>query len=76
MLLVVFVVIFSHWRALRFQATFHASGTPPTLLRSLKASTLATFNCFVFSRLFGHSFTASATVLSRHFLPTDVFYLT
>ena len=44
---------------------------PPALI-----STLATFGCFTFARLFRHSFTVSATVLSRPFLPTGVFYLT
>ena len=43
---------------------------PPAL-----SSTLATFDCFTFARLFHHSFTASATVLSGCFLPTVVFYL-
>ena len=51
---------------------FLATGTPPCLLRSVKASTslsstLATFGCFTFARLFRHSFTASATVLSGRF---------
>ena len=43
---------------------------PPAL-----SSTLATFGCFTLARLFRHSSTSSATVLSRHFLPTGVFYL-
>ena len=56
-----------------FPATFGFSGPwrPPPAL----SSTLATFSCFTFARLFHHSFTASATVLSGHFLPTGVFYL-
>ena len=41
---------------------------PPAL-----SSTLATFDCFTFARLFHHSFTASATVLSGCFLPTGFF---
>ena len=57
---------------------FLATSTPPWLLRPVKASTsselytLATFGCFTFARFFRHIFTASATVLSGHFLPTDV----
>ena len=39
------------------------------------SSTLATFGCFTFARIFRHSFTASATVLSGRFLPTGGFYL-
>ena len=56
-----------------FPATFGFSGPwrPPPAL----SSTLATFGCFTFARLFHHSFTASATVLSGCFLPTGVFYL-
>ena len=42
--------------------------SPPAL-----SSTLATFGCFTFARFFRHIFTASATVLSGHFLPTDIF---
>ena len=41
---------------------------PPAL-----SSTLATFGCFAFARLFRHSFTTSATVLSGHFLRTGAF---
>ena len=52
-------------------AGFSGSWRPPPAL----SSTLATFGCFTFSRFFRHSFTASATVLSVRFLPTDVFYL-
>ena len=60
---------------------FLATGTPSWLLRSVKASTSselypATFGCCTFARLFRHSFTASATVMSEHFLPTGVSYLT
>ena len=51
---------------------FSGPWRPPPAL----SSTLATFSCFTFARLFRHSFTASATVLSGHFLPIGVFYLT
>ena len=42
---------------------------PPAL-----SSNLATFGSFTFARLFHHSLTASATVLSGRFLPTGFFY--
>ena len=50
---------------------FSGPWRPPPALNSI----LATFGCFAFSRLFRHNFTASATALSGHFLPTGVFYL-
>ena len=59
---------------------FLATNAPPWPFRPVKVSTsselstLATFGCFTFARLFRHSFTANATVLSRHFLPTSFFY--
>ena len=40
-----------------------------------RSSTLAIFGCFTFARLFRHSSTANATILSGHFLPTGAFYL-
>ena len=43
-------------------------GPPPAL-----SSTLATFGCSTFARPFRRSFTARATILSGHFLPTGVF---
>ena len=54
---------------------YHVTSTPAWLLRPVKASlalssTPTTFDSFSFSS------TASATVLSGHFLPTWVFYLT
>ena len=45
---------------------------PPAAL----SSNLTNFVCFTFARLFRHGFTASATVLRGHFIPTGVFYLT
>ena len=51
---------------------FSGPWRPPAAL----SSTLATFGCFTFARLFCHSFTTSPTVLSKHFLPTSAFYLT
>ena len=50
---------------------FSGPWRPPTAL----SSTLATLGCFTFARLFRHIFPASATILSRHFLATGVFYL-
>ena len=61
---------------------FLATGTPPRPLRPIKASTVSEpypgyFRLLSFlPGFFRHSFTASATVLSGHFLPTGVFYLT
>ena len=49
---------------------YHIIGTPPWLLRPLKASTSSELLI-----AFSFSSTASATVVSGHFLPTDVFYL-
>ena len=51
---------------------FSGPWRPPPAL----SSTLTTFCCFTFARLFRHSFTTSATVLIGHFLPTGAFYLT
>ena len=55
------------------QPTLHpgcsGSWTPPPAL----TSNMATFGCFAFPSLFCHIFTASATVLSRHLLPTGAF---
>ena len=51
---------------------FSGPWRPPPAL----SSTLATFGCFNFARLFRHSLTVGATVLSGRFLPTGVFYLT
>ena len=50
---------------------FSGPSRPPPAL----SSTLATFGCFNFARLFRHSFTTSATVLSRRFFAHRVFYL-
>ena len=52
---------------------FHATGTPPLLLKPLKPLSALSFNlaslgCYTFPRLFGH-------ILSGHFLPTGPFYL-
>ena len=55
-----------------FHPGFSGPWRPPPAL----SSTLATFGCFTFARLFRHSFTASATVLSGRFLPSSVFFLT
>ena len=49
--------------------SFSGLWRPPPAL----SSTLATFGCFTFARLFCHSFIASATVLSGHFLSTGAF---
>ena len=80
-LMLVIVVVLPHWKFLRARATFPcyqhstlASQAREGLHQPLN-STLATFDCFTFARLFHHSFTASATVLSGCFLPTVVFYL-
>ena len=73
--MLVFVVILPNCRLLRFCTTSLATGTPPWLLRPVETSTLATFGCSIFARLFRHSFTASATVLTRRFLPRGVVYL-
>ena len=61
---------------------FLATDTLSRLLRPVKASTSSEL-ChgyfkllLLFARLFRHGFSASATVLSRHFLPTGVFYVT
>ena len=54
----------------------HPSFSGPWRSPLTLSSTLATFGSFTFARFFRHSFTASATVLSGHFLPTDVFCLT
>ena len=54
----------------------HPSFSGPWRSPLALSSTLATFGSFTFARFFRHSFTASATVLSGHFLPTDVFCLT
>ena len=50
---------------------FSGPWRPPPAL----SSTMTTFGCFTFARLFRHNLTASATVVSGHFLPTGVFYL-
>ena len=50
---------------------FSGPWRPPPAL----SSTLATIGCSIFARLFRHSFTASATVLTRRFLPRGVVYL-
>ena len=50
---------------------FSRPWTPPPVL----SSTLAIFGFFTFARFFRHIFTASATVLSKYFLPTGVFHL-
>ena len=50
---------------------FSGPWRPPSSL----SSTLAAFGCFAFARLFRHSSTASATILSGRFLPTGVFHL-
>ena len=58
---------------------FLTTGTPPQLLKHREglplalSSTLATFGCFTFARLFRHSFTTSATVLRGVFYP-QAFY--
>ena len=57
---------------LALHPTFSGPQMPPPTM----SSTLATFGCFTFARLFRDSFTVSVTVLSGHFLPTGVFYLT
>ena len=73
---------FPQWRFLCFRAIF---SLPPTLHPGFSgpwrpppslSSNLATFVCLTFARLFCHSFTASATVLSRHFLVTGVHLFT
>ena len=50
---------------------FSGPWRPPLSL----SSTLATFGCFTFARIFRHSFTASATVLSGIFYPQAFFTL-
>ena len=82
MVLVVVVVFYLTGDFYISRLLFLATGTSPQLLRPREgstlvlSSTLATFSCFTFARLFRHSFTASATVLSGRFLPASVFYLT
>ena len=51
---------------------YHVTGTPPWLLRPVKVD----LRPRLLSIAFSFSSTASATVLSGHFLPTGVFYLT
>ena len=60
---------------------FHVIGTPPWLLGPVKTSTSSElysgyFRLLYFWQAFPSHFTASATILSRHFLPAGVFYLT
>ena len=77
--MLVVVVLFSSLEVFKFPGYFFlATGTPPRLLRPVKASTGSEFypgyfGCFTFARLFCHSFIASATVLSGHFLSTGAF---
>ena len=55
---------------------FCATGTPPWLLRPVKASTTSELYPGSFQLLLLFPSTTSATVLSGHFLPSGVFYLT
>ena len=55
---------------------FHVTGTLSWLLRSVKASNCSELYPNYFLIAFSFSSCASATVLSGHFLPTRVFYLT
>ena len=80
-LLVVVVAVFLNAVFLRFQATFpcHQYSTMPSqaredLHRLWTVSWLLSV-ALLSPRLFRHNFTASATALSGHFLPTGVFYL-
>ena len=55
----------------------HVTSTPPWLLRPVKVwAELSWAKPRLLSIAFSFSSTASATVLSGHFLPTSVFYLT
>ena len=54
----------------------HATCTPPWLLRPVKASTTSELYPGYFRLTLLFSSTMSATALSRHFLATDIFYLT
>ena len=73
---------FPHWRFLCFRATFpcHRHSTPSSQackgLQWLWALPWLLSIALLLPGFFRHSFTASSTVLSGHFLPTDVFYLT
>ena len=77
--MLVVVVVFTSLKVFTFPV--FAIGTPPWLLRSVKASTSSAlypgyFRLLYFATFFRHSFIASATILSGRFLPTGVFYLT
>ena len=61
---------------IHFQATLHVTGTLSWLLRSVKASNCSELYPDYFLIAFSFSSFASATVVSGHFLPTRVFYLT
>ena len=56
---------------------FHATGAPPCLSRTREGlhQLWALPGLLSIALLFRYIFTASATVLSGHFLPTGVFYL-
>ena len=79
-MLVVVVVVFLTGGFYVSGLLFLATGTPPWLLRPVKAFTSSVlypgyFRLLYFCQAFRNSFTASATVLSGHFLPTGVFYV-
>ena len=80
--MLVVVVVFTSLEVFTFPGYFslppalHPGFSGPWRPPPALSSTLATFGCFTFARLFRHSLIASATVLSGRFLPTGVFYLT
>ena len=73
---------FPHWRFLRFQATFpcHQHSTLASQaregLRQFWALPWLLLVALLFPGFFVNCSTVGATVLSRYFLPTGVFYLT
>ena len=79
--MLVVVVVFTSLEVFTFPGYFslppalHPGFSGPWRPPPALSSTLATFGCFTFARLFRHSFTASATVLSGRFLPAGIFDL-
>ena len=80
-MILVVVIVFPHWRFFTFPGyfsmppAFHPSISGPWRSQLALTSTLATFGCFTYPRLFHNSFIPSATVLSGHYLTTGVVYL-
>ena len=74
------LVVFSSMKVYIFLSYFslppalHAGFSGPWRSPPALSSALDTFGCFTFARFFCHIFTASATFLSGHFLPTELFF--